>query len=136
MGKLVKIFIVDDDEDIVLLVKKYLEYKGHKIIDYAFNGKEAIQKFKNFNIFPDLVLMDHRMPFKNGIQTTKEILKINPLTNIIFLSADITVREEAINLGVISFIVKPIKLFMLTEKIYDVFQKKKNCSSLESNRSY
>lgn len=126
MNNLAKIFLIDDDKDIIFIFKKFLKTLGHKIIDYAFNGEEAIQKFKNFNEIPDLVLIDHRMPLKNGIQTIKEILKINPQTNIIFVSADFTVREEVINLGVNSFLEKPINFLKLTNKIKDVLHQKDN----------
>ena len=115
-----KIFLVDDDKNIIFIFQKYLEYLGHEIIDYAYNGVEAIQKFKAFDEIPDLILMDHIMPLKTGIETTKEILKINPQTNIIFVSADITIKEEAIKSGANSFIAKPIDFLILTDKIKDV----------------
>lgn len=115
-----KIFLVDDDKNIIFIFQKYLEMLGHEIIDYAYNGVEAIQKFKEFDEIPDLILMDHIMPLKTGIETTKEILKINPQTNIIFVSADITVKEEAIKIGANSFIEKPIDFLILTNKIKDV----------------
>ena len=122
MNSLAKIFLIDDDKNIVFIFKEYLTSIGHKIIDCAFNGEEAIQKFKNLYEIPDLVLMDYRMPFKNGIQTTKEILNINPQTNIMFVSADSTVREEVINLGVNSFLEKPIDLSKLRAKINAALQ--------------
>ena len=130
VNKLATIFLVDDDKNIVLLLEKFLEYCGHKIIDCAFNGEEAIQKYKNFDMFPDLVIMDHRMPFKNGIQATKEILKRNPLSKIIFLSADFTAREEAIELGINSFIEKPFDFHKLSEIIKNTLPKKKKQSQL------
>lgn len=125
-----KIFLVDDDKNIIFIFQKYLEMLGHEIIDYAYNGVEAIQKFKEFDEIPDLILMDHIMPLKNGIETTKEILKLNPQTNIIFVSADITVKEEAIKLGVNSFIEKPFDFHKLSEKIEDTLPKKKKQSQL------
>ena len=127
-----KIFLVDDDKNIIFIFQKYLEMLGHEIIDYAYNGVEAIQKFKDFKEVPDLILMDHIMPLKTGIETTKEILKINPQTNIIFISADISVKEEAINLGINSFMEKPIDFLKLKEKIIDVTIKK-NYSQLEDS---
>ena len=42
---------------------------GFKVVDKASNGKEAIEKFVSFSNKPDLILMDHRMPVKNGIDT-------------------------------------------------------------------
>ncbi len=56
--------------------------------------------FKSFLKKPDIILMDHRMPKKNGIEASKEILKINGKTKIIFLSADSSIKEEVLSIGV------------------------------------
>ena len=58
--------------------------------------------------------MDHRMPLKNGIETTKEILKMNPETKIIFISADYNIKNKAFKIGAIDFIEKPIDLSTLS----------------------
>lgn len=63
--------------------------------------------------------MDHRMPVKNGIETTKEILNINPNCKIVFISADYTVKDQALEIGAIDFLEKPINfecLFRMIEK--------------------
>ena len=103
-----KIFIIDDDADIVLLFEQFLVIEGHEIVAKAYNGVNAIEIFKNLQNNPDIVLMDHRMPLKNGLETTKAILEINPNSKIIFISADYTVRGEALKIGVIDFLEKPV----------------------------
>ncbi|GAG85361.1 unnamed protein product, partial [marine sediment metagenome] len=50
---------------------------------------------------------DHRMPIKNGIDATEEILEINRNAKIIFASADKEAREKAEMMGVLSFKTKP-----------------------------
>ena len=72
-----KIFIVDDDDSILKLYKKFLEFKGFDVIDHAYNGTEAVDKYLRFKNKPDLIIMDYHMPFKDGIEATKEILKID-----------------------------------------------------------
>ncbi len=114
MIKIAKIFIVDDDVDIVFLFEQFLVVGGHEIVAKAFNGEEAIEIFKNFQEKPDIVLMDQRMPSKNGIETTKEILEMNPETKIIFISADYTIRNKAFKIGAIDFLEKPIDLSTLS----------------------
>jgi len=57
-----RIFIVDDDIDIVNLFEQFLKMQGHKITAKAFNGEEAIDIIKNLQNKPDIVIMDHRMP--------------------------------------------------------------------------
>jgi len=105
-----KIFIVDDDVDVVLLFEQFLIMEGHDVISKAFNGEEALDIFNHMSIKPDLILMDHRMPTKNGLETTEEILKINPKIKVIFVSADYTVKEKALDVGAIDFLEKPIDL--------------------------
>jgi two-component system chemotaxis response regulator CheY len=82
--------------------------EGHEIVAKAYNGEEAIEIFKNLQDNPDIILMDHRMPLKNGLETTKAILNINPNSKIIFISADYTVRIEALKIGAIDFLEKPV----------------------------
>ncbi len=116
---IVNILIVDDDVDIVNLFEQFLKFKGHTIVAKASNGEEALEIYKNFKNTPDIIIMDHRMPLKNGLETTKEILAINPDCKIIFVSADYSVREKALEMGVIEFLEKPIDfstLFNIIEK--------------------
>jgi len=115
--KIAKIFIIDDYTDIVLLFEQFLIVEGHEIVAKAFNGEKALEIFKNFQNFPDIILMDHRMPSKNGIETTKEMLKINPKCKIIFVSADYTVRNMSLEAGAIDFLEKPIDLSTLCRMI-------------------
>jgi two-component system chemotaxis response regulator CheY len=85
----------------------------------VYNGEEALANFKNSSNEPDIILMDHRMPGKNGLETTKEILSINPQCKIIFVSADYTVRDRALEIGAVDFLEKPIDfttLFRIIEK--------------------
>ena len=63
--------------------------------------------FHSFNFKPDIILMDYRMPEKNGLEATREILQIDPITKIIFASADTTMKEESLALGVVDFLEKP-----------------------------
>ncbi|MCK4780158.1 MAG: response regulator, partial [Candidatus Lokiarchaeota archaeon] len=56
-----KIFIVDDDEDIVQLFEQFLQLEGHEIVAKAFNGEQALEIYKGFENYPDIILMDHRM---------------------------------------------------------------------------
>ena len=112
-----KILIVDDDIDIVDLFEQFLKLKGHEIIAKAFNGSEALELYKSSQNVPDIILMDHRMPLKDGLETTKEILAINPNCKIIFISADYTIRDKALEIGALDFLEKPIDFSTLSRKI-------------------
>jgi two-component system chemotaxis response regulator CheY len=72
--------------------------------------------------------MDYRLPTLNGIEATKKILEIDPETKIIFLSADVSVREEALQIGVFIFIAKPASLKEITDAIENII---KTCPNLK-----
>jgi len=117
--EIAKILIVDDDVDIVNLFEQFFKFKGHNIVAKAFNGEEALELYKSLENHPDIIIMDHRMPLKNGLETTKEFLAINPNCKIIFVSADYSVKEKALEMGAIDFLEKPIDfgtLFNIIEK--------------------
>lgn len=57
------------------------------------------------------------MPLKDGIEASKEILQINNNTKIIFVSADVSVKEEALSIGVFCFKDKPFTIENLIDSI-------------------
>jgi len=78
--------------------------------------------FKSFITKPDVILMDFRMPFKNGLEVTKEILKIDNNSKIIFTSADNSIKNLALSIGVISFKEKPFKHEKLIKNINKIIE--------------
>ncbi len=111
------IFIVEDDLSLQRLYEMMLTTFGFKVVDKASNGKEAIEKFKSLSPKPDVILMDHRMPGKNGIDTAIELLKINSHIKILFASADNSIKGRALEIGAISFIEKPFSVIQLQNEI-------------------
>jgi two-component system chemotaxis response regulator CheY len=87
-------------------------------IEFAVTGQEAIEKFKTLADKPELIIMDHRMPMMSGMEAMIEILKIDNNAKIIFLSADNTMKEEALSKGALRFFTKPmdIKYFIAVVK--------------------
>jgi two-component system chemotaxis response regulator CheY len=122
VAKIIKIFIVEDDRSLRSLYEKALNLNGYKVIASAENGVDAVNIFKNFSQKPDIILMDHRMPLKSGIEAAKEILELDNGTKIIFMSADSTVKEEALTNGAVSFKDKPFSLDKLFSNIEKAVQ--------------
>lgn len=114
---MIKIFIVDDDQSLQRLYGLILRDAGFEIVDTAINGKDAIEKYNNLKVKPDIILMDHRMPIKNGLDAMVEILQINNHEKIIFASADVSVKEKAKSLGACAFLDKPFKINQLLSTI-------------------
>jgi two-component system chemotaxis response regulator CheY len=102
-----KIFVVDDDHAILKLYRLMLNGVGFEIIDTATNGKIAVEKYRQFPVKPDMILIDYRMPIKNGLDAMVEILQINSSEKIVFASADMDIKERALELGACEFISKP-----------------------------
>lgn len=91
-------------------------------VDTARTGKEAIKKLSNNKgkSFPNLILMDYRLPGIDGIETMIKILEIKQSANIVFFSADESVKERAISCGAKAFFTKPNSVFKLIEIIKDL----------------
>jgi CheY-like chemotaxis protein len=104
------IFIVDDEPTLHELYCDLLEMCGHDIVAEAYDGEEAVELLKTMDEPPEVVIMDHRMPGKDGIETTKELLEINPDLKIIFASADKAVKDDALALGACDFLSKPFPI--------------------------
>lgn len=119
------IYIIDDEETIQFLYKEGLTLEGHKIVGTAHNGSTAIDEINNLRKYPDVIILDHRMPIKNGLETLKEFkeYKILAKSKILFITADPTVREEASKLGVTSFIQKPFSIIKLGKMITEMVKK-------------
>lgn len=104
-----RILIVDDARFMRIMIRNILKDAGYEIVGEAETGKAAISLAKELK--PDIITMDITMPDINGIQALEEILKTQPKTKIIMMSADDqsdTVRE-ALNAGASDFISKPFE---------------------------
>lgn len=84
-----KIMIVDDEPDILYLVKRILEREGYEVVD-ASNGEDALKKVKGEK--PDLILLDVMMPGMDGWDVCKK-LKEDPKTKDTTV-AMLTVKSE------------------------------------------
>ena len=86
MNPTVKILLVDDHEVVRLGLKSLLSLYNHlEIVGECSNADDALLLVKNKN--PDVVLMDVKMPGKNGIEACKEIKDASPSTHIIMLTS-------------------------------------------------
>ena len=114
MIKIEKVFIVDDEPSLQFFYKQVLTLNGFEVAGIASNGLEAVSIFQSFPNESKVILMDQRMPEMSGSEASKLILKIDNRVKIIFLTADVSVREEAISIGAFLFI---DKIFTIDELI-------------------
>lgn len=112
-----KILIVDDANFIQITLETILQAANHQVVGKASNGEEAIQLYKQTK--PDIVTLDITMPEMDGIETIKEIMKIDPDANVIMCSAmgQQKIVVKAIELGAKDFIVKPFDESIVLETV-------------------
>jgi two-component system alkaline phosphatase synthesis response regulator PhoP len=121
-----KILIVDDEKDIVDLVRYNLEKEGFKCY-VAYDGEEAVAKAKEK--VPDLVLLDIMMPKMDGIEACRQIREIDSLKNVFI--AFLTARSEeyselaGFDVGADDYITKPIKPRILVSRIQAILKRTK-----------
>lgn len=114
------VLIVDDELFIVELYRDILQLRGYKVMGTAFDGEEAIRRYNDSSDKPDVVIMDHRMPVMNGVEATREIMRVNPTQKVIFVSADVLVEKEARDAGATEFLPKPFRMDDLIERMQKV----------------
>ena len=101
------ILLVDDEQDIINSVKRWLQADGFKVYGFT-NPLQALEYFQNNSGDIDLVLSDIRMQKMNGYELVKRIKAIRPETRVVFMTA-LEFNED------MSKILPPIKIdgFML-----------------------
>jgi two-component system chemotaxis response regulator CheY len=104
-----RVLIVDDAIFMRNMIKDIFAGSGFEVVGEASNGVEAIDKYQQLK--PDLTTMDIVMPFKSGIEATREIVKQDRNAVIVMCSAlgQESLVMEAIEAGASDFIVKPFR---------------------------
>lgn len=115
-----KVMIVDDQTLLLDGLKTIINFQDDmEVVGIAENGAEALDLIEQ--VFPDVVLMDVRMPVMNGVETTKKIKERYPETIILILStfADTDVIVECLAHGAKGFLLKDIRGERLVNTIRD-----------------
>jgi DNA-binding NtrC family response regulator len=112
------ILIIDDEVDILCILKDLLEFRGYHV-ETSENAQEAIQLAKQNRYC--VILADLKMPGMNGTQIAEKLKKIQPASQIIIMSGyGIQVKEALEKIGIQHYIVKPINFDQLFDKINDM----------------
>ena len=118
-----KILVIDDEVAIRKTLKEILEYENHTV-DTAKDGFEALDKAKANHY--DVILLDIKMPKKDGIEVLESIMKISPETPVIMITGHGTVETavEALKKGAYDFLEKPLDLNRLLVAVRNALEKK------------
>lgn len=116
-----KILIAEDEPDIRMLIKFTLEFAGYQVVDVK-NGAEAFEAA--LREFPDLILMDIRMPLMTGYEACEKMKQEDSIKDIpvVFLSAKGQDSEiqTGLDLGAAEYLLKPFAPDDLTKRVQEL----------------
>ena len=114
------ILLVEDTEEVIMLIRDYLEYNGFKVA-IAHNGIEGITQAEI--VQPSLILMDVQMPAMDGLEATRKIRQIPSLQHVPIIALTALAmrgdRERCFEAGMNGYISKPVDLKALVQVIQD-----------------
>jgi len=118
-----KILIIDDEKDLVKLVKKILELEDFEVSD-AYDGEEGLRKA--ISEMPDLILLDIKMPGLNGFQVLERLKMDKTISHIpVVMLTTSTLRrdrDKAFDLGAVDYVIKSLEGFELGERIRKILK--------------
>jgi PAS domain S-box-containing protein len=114
----ISILLVEDEEssrEMLSLVLKELPFSN---VYVATNGKDGYEQFLNYK--PNLVLTDLHMPIISGLELSKKIKAINPNIPILLITSSFEkeITEQAVDIGIESYLFKPINFERLKKLLY------------------
>ena len=118
-----RLLIVDDEYDIVQVLKLGLQQNGF-LVDTFTNPQEALQSFKSNAESYCLLLSDVRMPGLSGMQLARKVKETNPDVKVVLMTAfeimDNEFSKVFPSMQVDGFIQKPVRIRELTDKIVSI----------------
>jgi DNA-binding NtrC family response regulator len=123
-GRVHTIMIIEDEEDILLVYRDFLEKRGYTIEVSAPTANEILRDYAAYQ--PDLVILDYRLPGSmNGLQAAERILRKDHLAKILIVTAYENVKTELAENRFfegksISALIKPVQLASLARVIAEL----------------
>lgn len=116
---MLRLLVVDDEVDICDFVKNFFKERNFDV-SVAYDGKEAIGAIAASK--PDIVLLDIKMPVMDGMETLKNIRKLDDTIKVIMVTAieDADTAEEAKHRGASEYITKPLLLEQLERTVLTI----------------
>jgi two-component system chemotaxis response regulator CheY len=116
----VRVLVVDDEEIVRKLVSQILKSAGYEVAGEAGDGKRAVDLYKMLH--PDIVTLDVEMPFMDGFEALRQILRMNSKAVVVMLTnvKEKQVVAKIINAGARDYIIKPIKRQIILAKLREI----------------
>jgi len=109
--------IVDDEASVVRTYELLFKRRNIPLAFTALDGGEAIEKFKDSNPKPKVVIIDYRLPSMSGVELMEKLLACEPDTKIIFISGDDSIQGNVLSLGADIFLKKPTTIDVITKSV-------------------
>jgi DNA-binding NtrC family response regulator len=119
-----KIFLIDDDELIVSVLRKALLGEGYEVVSESAEFKNITEKIGAYN--PDVILLDNKLSGLSGLDILKEIRQSGIDSQVIMLTADDTAETavRAMKLGAADYLTKPFNIEEMKIVINNLIEKK------------
>jgi len=119
----INVLLVDDEKGYIQALSERLTIRGFDV-SLAYSGEEALALIEGRNF--DVVLLDIMMPGKGGLETLREIRSIDFLVHVIMLTgyAEIDTAIEEIRTGAFDYLIKPVHIDQLAERIQQAYDHK------------
>ena len=126
-----KIIVVDDEPITRMDICEILREANYDVVAEAGDGFDAIEQSRKYK--PDFVIMDIKMPILDGLKAAKVITKEKLSRGVVLLTAysNKDFIEEAKNIGIIGYIVKPIDEKSFIPNLEIIFNKQEEFEKLE-----
>lgn len=116
-----KVLLVDDEEDFVSTLSERLQLRNITTL-VATDGEEALQIIDTDK--PPVVVLDVLMPGMGGLDVLRQIKRSYPHIQVIILTGRGSTKEgiKGMRLGAFDYLMKPVKIEMLMQKMNEAFQ--------------
>jgi DNA-binding NtrC family response regulator len=124
MKVLAKVFLIDDDELIVSMLSKVLKNEGYDVRT-ATSARDVVGKIASWS--PSVVMLDIRLPDRNGIEILEDIVKRGIDSQVVMLTADDTAETavKAMKLGAADYLTKPFNVDEVKIVLRNIIEKGK-----------
>ncbi len=113
-----KVFLAEDDETMVTLLKTLLEIEGFEVVNVDVSSGDLLPLLKND--VPEILLLDVNLPGQNGLEIVREMRQNNLFANTrIVMASGMSLEKECLESGADDFLLKPY----MPDALIDVLKK-------------
>lgn len=118
-----KVLVVDNEEEFASTLAARLQLRKITAAS-AFSGAEALAAISGFR--PDVIILDLQMPDMGGLEVLSQVKAMAPAIHVILMTGRGSLENgiAGMELGAFDYLVKPVDLDILLERIADAFHKR------------